>query len=101
VKAIQQLNKGKFSTAETIRQLCSVAPNGTDVDGMRLRCSVLDAIDKAGEDKDILLEDAQYAVVRDAANNPQTWRIADRDLLSVIDGILGAKTVQVEAKKAA
>jgi hypothetical protein len=72
-------------------QVVSLAPEGRiGIDEMRRRCRILDALEKA--DDRLLIEDADHEVLQRAIEN-FPFQIAHRDLLTVIDDVIGAAAV--------
>lgn len=90
MKSIEQKTIGQWSTFNVVKEVCSLSPAGMNLAQMRGRVRVLDALEEAGTTKDIMLEDADFNTLKDAIEN-QNWRVADKDLLAIVDSVLAAK----------
>lgn len=78
-----------YNTKMIMREVASASTKGMNIAQMRSRIKILDALDAAGNEDMISLEDAEFEALKDAMNE-MAWARADRDLLRVIDGILNA-----------
>ena len=85
MKTVKLVDSGNFKAKAVIGQVLGLAPQGVDLDQMRQRIKVLDALEKA--DEELTLEDASY-VVLSTALNAFPFQIVNKDLLAVIEGAL-------------
>lgn len=86
MKTIKLENHGPYKTAEIIRVVTEKAPDGVTVSEMRRRIRILDALD-GGKDS-IELEDADHEMLQHIVNK-FPFAVANKELLAVIDGIVG------------
>lgn len=85
MKTCKLVDRGNFKAKEVLKQVLNVMPQGGNVEQIRLRCGLLDEIDKAADT--LTLEDAPYGTLVSTINN-FPFQIANADLLAVLDGIL-------------
>jgi hypothetical protein len=79
--------------SEVIKEIVSFSPNkAISVEEMRQRVAVMEALDRATDE--VLLEDATWQILADAIRTFPFNR-ASRDLLTVVDAVLNAETVDV------
>lgn len=99
MKSIKVIDRKNDLTTVSIVTL--VATNarqtGVKIDEMRQRLRILDAVEKANGA--ILIEDSDYALLSRLVKE-FPFALCSRDLVDVIDGILGAETTDVTPKKA-
>ncbi len=89
MKVIPLQDKGPYKAKEVFTTVLAGHPNGAmDVDNMRKRIKLMDKLDAANGSWH--LEDAEHEFFVTAVKN-FPFAIANRDLLSIIDGVLGAK----------
>ncbi|NWG46260.1 MAG: hypothetical protein HXY25_06900 [Alphaproteobacteria bacterium] len=86
------------SYADLLRQ-CVNAPtrDGFTVDDMTHALAVRKAVDAAGKDKPILLEDAAYVYAQKRVREMR-WAIADQEIIHFVAAFDAATNVEVEAK---
>lgn len=79
---------GEVSTREVIGIVVGAAGQGEgiDLDAMRRRMRILDKLEAAQGDA-VELEDSDHALLVDLTKAAK-WRVASRELLDVLDGIV-------------
>lgn len=81
---------GIWKTHMVMYQCLNKPGRAIDLDEMRRRCKVLEKLDKAANASSVLLEDAEFEVVKNAlTTNP--WGVAEPELLKVVDDIMASK----------
>lgn len=81
---------GIWKTHMIMQQCLSKPGRAIDLDEMRRRCNVLEKLEKAKDSPSVLLEDAEFELVKQALNtNP--WGVAEPELLQVVDQIFASK----------
>lgn len=78
-----------LKTTEIISTVISRPSQGASVAAIRTGVRLLDAIEKVGESKELLLEDADHAALVSAVNG-FTFGMVSKDLLAIIDDIVTA-----------
>lgn len=89
---IIKLRNEKVKAADIINQVAGLSPaRAISIDEMRKRVRILEAIEALKPDAvELFLEDADCDVLINAMNG-FPWSGASRELLAVIDDVLGAK----------
>ncbi len=80
---------GGLKSAELIKGSLKFSEGGVDLEELRKRVRILDALD-ATKDSNLLLEDADHAKLVEVVK-AQKWRIASAELLQVLEAITEAK----------
>ena len=93
MKYIELIKTGSFSTVETITVVAKQTQKGITVDEMRLRCRILDAVEKADPTHG-LIEDADHKLLVSLMKT-FPFAVADKDLLGIIDAVINAKDAAV------
>lgn len=93
MKAIPVRSGGTFGTLAIIKEASETNPKGMNVAEMRSRIRILDAVEKADGNSEVVLEDADHTTLTEAINS-MPWARADRSILQIIDDILTAPTMK-------
>jgi hypothetical protein len=90
--------KPDLSTKTILTLVVSNSPNkAIDVNEMRKRVTILEALDQAKEGG-IYLEEADHKVLVEAITT-FPWSQANKTLLTIIDDVINAETVNISALK--
>lgn len=98
MKKIAMIAVGPYTTATILVSVLGLPQSrerGISAGEMRTRMKLADKVEAAeGGNKALLLEDADYEMLKGIVENHQ-FALANKELLKVLDGILTAETVTV------
>jgi len=80
---------GTISTAWVLETVLGEAPSGTNLAAMRQRMKILDLIDDNKDPDTLALNEAQHAILSEAAQS-FPFRVSARALVEILEDIVGA-----------
>lgn len=89
MKTVSIENVDNFNARMILMEMLKIAPQGINISDMRKRVRVLDVLDKAKDNTQIELEDADYDTLRDVINSG-TYSVATPEILKILDNVLKA-----------